>query len=105
VYKRTLLSLLCITAWAQQPSSQPSTKNGEWPYYTADLKGTKYSPAVTQNPAVERLWTALLRGRKLRLPWRMASGNRQPRKGAPNAGAGKREWRTPITTWAIGGTK
>src|SRR6266446_8220851 len=24
---------------------QPSTKNGEWPYYTADLKGTKYSPA------------------------------------------------------------
>jgi len=27
----------------------------------------------------------------------MASGNRQPPKGrAPNAGAGKREWRTPI---------
>jgi quinoprotein glucose dehydrogenase len=22
----------------------PSTKNGEWPHYTADLKGTKYSP-------------------------------------------------------------
>jgi quinoprotein glucose dehydrogenase len=40
MYKRTLLSLLCVTAWAQQPS----TKNGEWPYYTADLKGTKYSP-------------------------------------------------------------
>ena len=30
----------CILASAQQPS----TKNGEWPYYTADLKGTKYSP-------------------------------------------------------------
>jgi len=41
VYKQTLPLLLCITAWAQQPS----TKNGEWPYYTADLKGTKYSPA------------------------------------------------------------
>ncbi|HXP85486.1 MAG TPA: PQQ-binding-like beta-propeller repeat protein [Bryobacteraceae bacterium] len=27
-------------AWGQQPS----TKNGEWPYYTADLKGSKYSP-------------------------------------------------------------
>src|SRR5689334_586170 len=29
--------------WAQS-NGQPSTKNGEWPYYTADLKGTKYSP-------------------------------------------------------------
>ena len=26
----------------------------------------------------------------------MASGSRQPRKGAPNAGSGKRAWRTPI---------
>jgi quinoprotein glucose dehydrogenase len=23
---------------------QPSSKNGEWPYYAADLKGTRYSP-------------------------------------------------------------
>src|SRR5262245_42851917 len=23
---------------------QPSTKNGEWPHYTADLKGTRFSP-------------------------------------------------------------
>src|SRR5438105_8390357 len=23
---------------------QPSTKNGEWPHYNADLKGTRYSP-------------------------------------------------------------
>src|SRR5438094_9531370 len=28
----------------RQSGSQPSTKNGEWPLYTADLKGTKYSP-------------------------------------------------------------
>jgi len=27
-----------------QSANQPNTKNGEWPYYTADLKGTKYSP-------------------------------------------------------------
>ncbi|HWW88885.1 MAG TPA: PQQ-binding-like beta-propeller repeat protein, partial [Vicinamibacterales bacterium] len=27
-----------------QGSGLPSTKNGEWPYYTADAKGTKYSP-------------------------------------------------------------
>src|SRR6184192_45857 len=25
-------------------SAPPSTKNGEWPHYTADLKGTRYSP-------------------------------------------------------------
>jgi quinoprotein glucose dehydrogenase len=27
-----------------QSATQPSTKNGDWPYYTADVKGTKYSP-------------------------------------------------------------
>src|SRR5215470_2132373 len=29
---------------ATQSTGQPSTKNGEWPHYTADLKGTRYSP-------------------------------------------------------------
>src|SRR5436190_15367015 len=29
---------------AGQATGQPSTKNGEWPMYTADLKGSKYSP-------------------------------------------------------------
>ena len=32
--------LISVAALGQQPS----TKNGEWPYYTGDLKGTKYSP-------------------------------------------------------------
>src|SRR6266699_3055570 len=27
-----------------QSGSLPSTKNGEWPMYTADLRGTRYSP-------------------------------------------------------------
>jgi quinoprotein glucose dehydrogenase len=37
--------LLCLTlGLSGQSGNQPSTKNGEWPYYTADLKGTKYSP-------------------------------------------------------------
>jgi quinoprotein glucose dehydrogenase len=31
-------------AAAQKYEAQPSTRNGEWPHYTADLKGTKYSP-------------------------------------------------------------
>src|SRR6476646_3409116 len=29
---------------AQAPSGQPSTRNGEWPHYSADLHGTRYSP-------------------------------------------------------------
>ena len=35
-----LAGMVSIGVWAQAPS----TKNGEWPYYTGDLKGTKYSP-------------------------------------------------------------
>ena len=27
-----------------QAGQAPSTRNGEWPHYTADLRGTKYSP-------------------------------------------------------------
>jgi quinoprotein glucose dehydrogenase len=34
---------LTVATWSQT-GGQPSTKNGEWPHYTADLKGTKYSP-------------------------------------------------------------
>src|ERR671925_1789387 len=34
-----------------QTGTQPSTKNGEWPHYTADLKGTKYSPLDQINAA------------------------------------------------------
>ena len=40
-----LAGLLLVTIGVLgQTGSQPSTKNGEWPYYTADLKGTRYSP-------------------------------------------------------------
>src|SRR6516225_10292056 len=28
----------------RRPSRQPSTALGDWPYYTADVRGTKYSP-------------------------------------------------------------
>jgi quinoprotein glucose dehydrogenase len=47
-YKKLLLTLaglscLNVAAWGQA-AGQPSTKNGEWPHYTADLKGTKYAP-------------------------------------------------------------
>lgn len=40
-----LAGLLWLTmGLSGQSGNQPSTKNGEWPHYTADLKGTKYSP-------------------------------------------------------------
>src|SRR6266511_2054798 len=49
---RSLLAALSIAGVAglmvARPSGQapgfPSTKNGEWPYYTADVKGSRYSP-------------------------------------------------------------
>ncbi len=42
----SLIGLAGLTAvlWGQAGNGQPSTKNGEWPHYTADLKGTRYSP-------------------------------------------------------------
>jgi len=41
--------------------------------------------------SVVRRWTALLRGRRLRLPWRIASGSRQPLKGVRLMSARERE--------------
>jgi quinoprotein glucose dehydrogenase len=47
-----------VVLWVHSPLSgqsaatgQPSTKNGDWPYYTADLRGTKYSPLDQINAA------------------------------------------------------
>src|SRR5436190_24010804 len=37
-----LLGSAIITSGQSSPA--PSTRNGEWPHYTADLRGTKYSP-------------------------------------------------------------
>jgi quinoprotein glucose dehydrogenase len=39
-----VLALCAALLSAQTPGAQPSTKNGEWPYYTADARGSKYSP-------------------------------------------------------------
>ena len=48
---RSLLALVVVTIalvyMARLASSQtvlPSTANGEWPIYSADLKGSRYSP-------------------------------------------------------------
>ena len=34
-----------------QTAGMPSTKNGDWTHYTADMRGTKYSPLDQINAA------------------------------------------------------
>src|SRR5438552_3276942 len=55
-----------IALSGRQSGSQPSTKNGEWPHYTADLKGTKYSPLDQINPS---------NFKELEVAWRFKTDN------------------------------
>src|ERR1700737_2726307 len=62
-------------AFGQSRSGQavtglPSTKNGEWPQYTADLKGTKYSPLDQINAS---------NFNKLEVAWRFKTDSLGPR--------------------------
>src|SRR6478735_2183580 len=49
-----------------QNTGQPSTKNGEWPMYTADLSGSKYSPLEQINAG---------NFSKLEVAWRFKTDN------------------------------
>src|SRR5580698_2910964 len=62
--KSVLLGALIVAALAN--GQQPSTKNGEWPHYTADLKGTKYSPLDQINAS---------NFSKLEVAWRFKTDN------------------------------
>jgi quinoprotein glucose dehydrogenase len=63
----SLLAIVIALAWTSpseltgQTNSMPSTKNGEWPMYTADLRGSKYSPLDQINASnfnkLEVAWT------------------------------------------------
>src|SRR5262245_45768062 len=44
VFLILLVSVPVVRMSGQTTGSMPSTKNGEWPMYTADLRGSKYSP-------------------------------------------------------------
>jgi quinoprotein glucose dehydrogenase len=55
---------------AGQTTGQPSTRNGEWPMYTADLRGSKYSPLDQINAA---------NFNKLEIAWRYKTDNLGPR--------------------------
>ena len=54
--------------WGQ--AAGPSTANGEWPYYTADARGTKYSPLDQINAS---------NFNKLEVAWRFKTDNLGPR--------------------------
>ena len=60
-----LVWMITIAA-SGEPAGQPSTKNGDWPYYTADLKGTKYSPLDQINAS---------NFNKLEVAWRFKTDN------------------------------
>src|SRR5579862_3431283 len=66
IFASAVLILAGGTVWAQLPS----TKNGEWPYYTADLKGSKYSPLDQINAT---------NFDKLEVAWRFKTDNLGPR--------------------------
>ena len=51
-------------------SRQPSPANGDWPYYTADLRGTRYSPLDQINASNYG---------KLEVAWRFKTDNLGPR--------------------------
>src|SRR5205085_3501509 len=77
---------------AGQASGQPSTKNGDWPMYTADLRGSKYSPLEQINAQ---------NFNKLEVAWRFKTDSLGPRPEFKLEG-------TPLvvrgTLYATGGT-
>jgi quinoprotein glucose dehydrogenase len=60
------VGVLGAVAALGQSNALPSTKNGEWPHYTGDLKGTKYSPLDQINAG---------NFNKLELAWRFKTDN------------------------------
>src|ERR1700688_1421913 len=66
-----VIGLVWVAARASsQTEGRPSTQNGEWPHYTADLKGTKYSP-LSQIDASNF--------NKLQVAWRFKTDHLGPR--------------------------
>jgi len=65
-----LVSIAPRLAGQAGTTGQPSTKNGEWPMYTADLRGSKYSPLDQINAA---------NFNKLEVAWRFKTDSLGPR--------------------------
>jgi glucose dehydrogenase len=61
--------LLLLTTGVSGQNGQPSTRNGEWPHYSADLKGTRYSPLDQINAS---------NFNRLEVAWRFKTDNLGP---------------------------
>src|SRR5919202_27737 len=61
-----LVSLAAAGLQAQSQNSLPSTRNGDWPHYTADIRGTRYSPLDQINAS---------NFNKLEVAWRLKTDN------------------------------
>src|SRR3989475_6628234 len=61
--------LLGLTIVVSSQTGQPSTANGEWPSYNADVKGTRYSPLDQINVS---------NFNKLEVAWRFKTDNFGP---------------------------
>jgi quinoprotein glucose dehydrogenase len=63
----TVVGLVWISVGVSgQNTGQPSTKNGEWPAYTADIRGSRYSPLDQINAT---------NFKKLEVAWRFKTDN------------------------------
>src|SRR5215475_15849509 len=75
--RSTLAALACASGLfymtagpSGQTTGQPSTKNGDWPAYAGDIKGTRYSPLDQINGS---------NFSKLEVAWRFKTDNLGPR--------------------------
>ena len=68
-----LAALTTVSIWltvaVSTQTGQPSTANGEWPVYSGDLKGTRYSPLDQINGS---------NFNKLEIAWRFKTDNLGP---------------------------
>src|SRR5215216_2107695 len=61
---------LLVSGLQTQSPGQPSTRNGDWPHYTADIRGTRYSPLDQVNAS---------NFNQLEVAWRFKTDNLGPR--------------------------
>src|SRR5437773_5844240 len=64
-----VIELSALTLVVSSQTGQPSTANGEWPSYNADLRGTRYSPLDQINAS---------NFNKLEIAWRFKTDNLGP---------------------------
>src|SRR5256885_15911539 len=63
------VSLTLVAALHAQSPGQPSTRNGDWPHYNADIRGSRYSPLDQINADTFG---------KLEVAWRFKTDNLGP---------------------------